>query len=313
MAVQQNKPTLPTHPDRVHRRYDRMVRATGGQGRFIRTQSGHVHVIEAGDGPPVVHLHGNNTSSLSHLMLLEHMTTVRSYLVDRPGSGLSDPANFPRDSFRQCAVQFVDEVLDQLQLDTAVLAGASGGGTWALWYALDRPERVHGLVMLGSIPLLPGARIPMGIRLMATPLLGQVLGRTMKPGRRMLMRLMSSMGEAETILRYPDLLESLVDAAHDPVAMAANVAEFQALLSPLGPRTAVRIRPEDLRRVAVRTLMIWGDRDPVVSVADARAAAELIPRARLEVLSAGHVPQLGHPARVAALLTDFTRAGVSHG
>ena len=144
--------------------------------------------------------------------------------------------------------------------------------------------------MLGSVPLLPGARIPMGIRLMATPLLGQVLGRTMKPGRRMLMHLMSSMGEAETILRYPDLLDSLVDAAHDPVAMAANVAEFQALLSPLGPRTAVRIRPDDLRRVAVRTLMIWGDRDPVVSVADARAAAELIPRARLEVLSAGHVP-----------------------
>jgi pimeloyl-ACP methyl ester carboxylesterase len=151
----------------------------------------------------------------------------------------------------------------------------------------------------------------MGIRLMATPLLGQVLSRTMKPGRRMLMRLMSSMGEAETILRYPDLLDSLVDAAHDPVATAANVAEFQALLSPLGPRTAVRIRPDDLRRVAVRTLMIWGDRDPVVSVADARAAAELIPRARLEVLPAGHVPQLGHPAQVAALLTDLARAGAS--
>ena len=128
--------------------------------------------------------------------------------------------------------------------------------------------------MLGSTPLLPGARIPMGIRLMATPLLGQVLSRTMKPGRRMLMHLMSSVGEADTILRYPDLLDSLVDAAHDPVATAANVAEFQALLSPLGPRTAVRIRPDDLRRVAVRTMMIWGDRDPVVSVADARAAAD---------------------------------------
>ena len=35
MAVHQNKQTLPTHPDRVHRRYDRMVRAAGGQGKFI--------------------------------------------------------------------------------------------------------------------------------------------------------------------------------------------------------------------------------------------------------------------------------------
>ena len=93
----------------------------------------------------------------------------------------------------------------------------------------------------------------------------------------MLMRLMSSMGEADTILRHPDLLDSLVDAARDPVAAAANVAEFQALLSPLGPRAATRIRPDDLRRVAVRTLMIWGDHDPVVSVADAREVAQADP------------------------------------
>ena len=126
-------------------------------------------MIEAGDGPPVVHLHGNNTSSLSHLMLLEHTTGARSFLVDRPGFGLSDPATFPRKDFRHYAVRFVTDVLDELRLDSAVLAGASGGGTWAVWCALDRPERVRGLVILGSIPLLPGARIPLGIRLMATP------------------------------------------------------------------------------------------------------------------------------------------------
>ena len=313
MASQLNRPHVPRHPARLHDEYDRMVRAAGVQGRFIRRQSGRVHVIEAGDGPPVVHLHGNNTSSLSHLMLLEHMTTVRSYLVDRPGFGLSDPDDFPRNSFRQCAVRFVDDVLDELQLESAVLAGASGGGTWAVWYALDRPRRVRGLVLLGSVPLLPGARIPLGIRLMATPMLGHVLSRTVKPGRRMLLRLMSSVGEGDTILRHPDLLDSLLDAAHDPVATAANVAEFQALLSPLGTRSETRIRPDDLRRLAVPTLMIWGDHDPVVSVADARAAADLIPDARLEVLPAGHVPQLGNTAQVAELLEDFIRSGPSHG
>ena len=36
-------------------------------------------------------------------------------------------------------------------------------------------------------------------------------------------------------------------------------------------------------------------------------AAQLIPDARLEVLSAGHVPQLGHPEQVAKLLTAFAR------
>ena len=113
------------------------------------------------------------------------------------------------------------------------------------------------------------------------------------------------MGERDTILRHPDLLDSLIDAAHDPVATAANVAEFRALISPLGTRSAIRIRADDLRQLAVPTLMIWGDRDPVVSVANARAAAKQIPDARLEVLPAGHVPQLGNPARVAELLEDF--------
>ena len=265
-------------------------------------------MIDAGEGPPVVHLHGNNTSSLSHLMLLAHSTGVRSLLIDRPGFGLSDPAIFPRSSFRQSAVQFVLEVLDELGLESAVLAGASGGGTWAIWCALDHPDRVRGLVLLGSVPLLPGARIPLGIRLMATPVLGDVLGRTVRPGRRMLLRLMSSIGEGDTILRHPDLLDSLIDAARDPVATAANVAEFQALLSPFGTRSATRIRQEELRRVAVPTLMIWGDNDPVVSVADAQAAVRLIPDARLEVLPAGHVPQLGNPHRVAQLLADFARS-----
>jgi pimeloyl-ACP methyl ester carboxylesterase len=313
MATQQYKPHAPRHPAAVREGYDRMVRAAGVQSRFFGRPPRRFHVIEAGDGPPVVHLHGDNTSSLSHLMLLEHMTRVRSYLVDRPGRGLSDPGDVPRNSLRPCAIRFIEDVLDELHLESAVLAGASGGGTWAVWYALDRPERVRGLVMLGSVPMLPGARIPLGIRLMATPVLGDVLTRTVKPGRGMLLRLMSSMGEGDTILRHPALLDSLVDAAHDPVATSANVAEFRALLSPLGARRATRIRPDDLPRLAVPTLMIWGDHDPVVSVTDARAAADLIPDARLEVLPAGHVPQLGNPERVAALMEDFIRTLPSRG
>ena len=45
----------------------------------------------------------------------------------------------------------------------------------------------------------------------------------------------------------------------------------------------------------------------MVRVADALAVAELIPDARLEVLPAGHVPQLGNPERVAQLLERFAR------
>ena len=267
-----------------------------------------VHVIDVGRGEAVVHLHGANTSALSHLMLAERMSTTRSFLVDRPGCGLSDPTEFTPGRFRDHAVRFVDEVLDALELGSATLVGASGGGIWATWYALARPERVRGLVMLGSVPALPGVRVPLPLRLTVTPVVGALLARGVKPSRRMLLQLMASMGEADTIVKHPDLLDSLVAGARDPVAVRANREELCALMSPFGWRHPMRLTPQELRRLTAPTLMIWGDHDPVVSVEHARAAATLIPKAQLEVLPAGHVPQLGNPDRVAELLERFVGA-----
>lgn len=88
----------------------------------------------------------------------------------------------------------------------------------------------------------------------------------------------------------------------------ANLAELRALISRRGFRTSMRLSREDLRRLAVPTLMIWGERDPVVPRVHARAVAAEIPHARLEALAAGHVPQLGNPDRVATLLEDFVMA-----
>ena len=50
----------------------------------------------------------------------------------------------------------------------------------------------------------------------------------------MLLRLMASMGEKDTIVRYPELIESIVAAARDPIASATNLAELRAIISPLG-------------------------------------------------------------------------------
>jgi len=304
MTTLRNAAAAPRHTPAIEEVYRRMLRAAGAHGRFVSRPSGRVvHVVEAGAGPPVVHLHGTNTSSLSHLMLLGGTPGTRSYLVDRPGCGLSDPDSFGPGHFREYAVGFVDDVLDALGLDTALLVGASGGGIWATWYALAHPERVRGLVLLGSVPNLPGGRVPLPLRLAATPGVGDLMVRAVKPGRRMLLKMMASVGEAETIVRHPDLLDSLVAGARDPVATRANLAELRALLSLRGIRKSMRLNREDLRRLAVPTLMIWGDRDPVVPLA---LAAE-IPHARLEILPAGHVPQLGNPDRVAALLEEFAK------
>jgi pimeloyl-ACP methyl ester carboxylesterase len=284
------------------------ARPSGG-GRQIEVRSGRrVHVIEAGVGPPVVLLHGSATSSLSLLPVFERLAGVRAIAVDRPGFGQSAPVRVPRERFRDAAVEFLDEILDRLELKTSALAGNSMGGTWGLWYALARPDRVRRLVLLGSAPLLPGTRPPVQLRVTAAPLLGDLLPRVVKPNRRLLVRLMASMGEKDTIVRYPELIESLVAAARDPIASAANLAELRAVISPFGFRPSARIEPDELRRLSVPTLLIWGEHDPVGTVEAARTTARLVPQAQLEVLPAGHVPYLGHPERVSELLSTFVRS-----
>jgi pimeloyl-ACP methyl ester carboxylesterase len=279
--------------------------------REIEIRSGRrVHVVEAGTGPPVLLLHGSGTSSVSLLPLMEHLRDVRAIAVDRPGFGRSEPAPVPRPRFRDAAVEFVDDVIEALALDAPMLAGQSMGGTLSLWYALARPDRVAALALVGSAPLLPGTRAPAPLRLMATPGIGSVLARVAKPDARAVVRLMASMGERDTIVRHPDLIDALVASGNDRVATTTNLAELRAVIAPFGFRREFRVTPDELRQVAVPALVIWGDSDPVGSTGAAEETARLIPGASLEVLSAGHVPYLGHPERVAELLTGFARAAV---
>jgi pimeloyl-ACP methyl ester carboxylesterase len=296
------------HPDEVREVYERILADAVVGHRYIETSSGRrVHLIEAGEGPPVVLLHGGGTSSLSHLPFLAHLEGVRAINVDRPGFGLSDPVHAPRERYRDSAIEFIDEVLDRLELESSALAGASGGGIWALWYTLAHPERVRRLVLLTGVPLLPGTRFPATLRVMVAPLVGDLMAR-MKPSRQMVVRFMAAMGEKDTIVRHPKVIESLVAAGRDPIASAAALAEFRAVGSPFGFRPSLRLHPDELRSLKAPTLVIWGDHDPTGTVEAAQGITSLIPNARLEVLPAGHVPWLGHAERVAELLSRFVRS-----
>ena len=289
--------------------HDQLLDGSGVGRRYVPVRSGRtVHALESGHGPPVLLLHGSSTSSLSHLPLHTRLTTVRAISVDRPGCGLSEaiPVSVPR--FRDDAVRFVDEVADGLGLTSFVVGGNSMGGVWALWYALAHSERVRGVALLGSVPALPGTRVPLALQVATTPLVGDVLARMVKATPQRVVRLLSSVGEGETITRHPDIIRSVVVAGNDPMASAMNLAELRAVISVRGYRRANSVSEDDLRRLGVPTLLIWGDNDPVGSVGCAEAVTRLIPDARLEVLPGGHVPWLGHPDAVSTLLSEFTQA-----
>jgi hypothetical protein len=73
-------------------------------------------------------------------------------------------------------------------------------------------------------------------------LVGDLLLRV-KPSPKVVTRFMAAMGEKDTIVHHPELIESLVAAGRDPIASATALEEYRALLSPLGFRSSVK--PQD--------------------------------------------------------------------
>jgi pimeloyl-ACP methyl ester carboxylesterase len=305
--------TQQPHSAEIHEVYERLLAGASVRSRHVEVDGGgRVHLLEQGAGPPVVLLHGTGNPAGFLLPLLHELHGVRAIAPDRPGVGLSDPVDLPADRYRETAVAWLDRLLDTLELDATTLLGHSGGGVWALWYALAHPDRVTRLAVIG-VPALPRTRCPLPIRLVGTPGLGRLLSRLAPPSRKSVLRLASAVGEKATLAHQPDLVDLLVAAGRDPITDRAAKAEFStlispfALLTPSGFRRRARVRPDELRQLAMPTLVLWGEQDPVGSIPVARAVTELIPDARLEVLPTGHGPWLGQPTRTAAAVTDFAR------
>lgn len=304
--------TLAKHPDEVSDLFDRLLRAAPATGRHVELASGRqAHVIEAGSGDPLVMMHPGGASALLFLPLIERLTGLRAIAVDRPGFGLSDPIDFTRESFRSDVVTWMSQVLDALGLEETALLGSSMGGTWSLWYALEHPERVRRLVLVGAVPMAPGARLPAPLRLMfglmITPGLGSLMSR-MKPSEKAVVQMMSFFGEGETVVAYPEQIEAQVAGGGDPVVAQANLAEMRAVGTALGGvRPEFRLQPHELARLNVPTLIAWGERDPLGDPTVARALADAIPGARLELVPAAHMPWFAEPDRTGELVERFVR------
>ena len=297
----------------VQAAYERVLADTSVGSTFIEAGAGsRIHLLEKGDGPPLVLLHGTTASAGQFMPLFNELDVVRALAPDRPGHGLSDPINLTRDRFRDAVVEWLDQLLDTLDVDTPALLGHSGGGIWALWYALARPDRVQRLVLIAP-PALPGTRCPLPIRLMATPGVGELISRLAPPSPKSVRRFAKFMGEQQTLARHPELIDLFVATGRNPTADRVAREELRALASPFalvspsGFRRRARVRPDELRQLRTPTLVIWGTNEPLGNAAVAQALSDMIPDARLHLLPTGHAPWLGQPVQTAAAITDFVQ------
>lgn len=114
---------------------------------------GEVHVVEMGEGRPLVLLHGITLSALSwHYQLLDLSDRYRVLALDHRGHGKSRAGSDPWSLER--LARDLRQVLEELDLRDAVLVGHSMGGMTVLRFALDHPcvvsDRVAGLVLLST-------------------------------------------------------------------------------------------------------------------------------------------------------------------
>ena len=125
--------------------------------QFIRTDQGITHVLSCGDesAPPLILLHAASTANIVWKPNIEALSAYfRVHAIDILGEvGLSVPYRKNKNSQEQ--VEWLAAVLDELEIDSTAIAGGSAGGCLALNFAIDYPERVEKLVLLGPMGLPP--------------------------------------------------------------------------------------------------------------------------------------------------------------
>ena len=246
------------------------------------------HHLEAGDGPPLVLLHGTafDSAALSYRASLPALAKRHRVLaLDWPGYGESE---VPRSELSMDDhVDLLDGFLREHGVDHAHVAGFSMGGAVALGYALRRADRVASLAMIASYGL--DARMPVPLvayMAMRVPLLHRSVVWGLRRSKTLTRLVLGRLVFADRRL----VTDALIDEVHRQVSAAEAERSFIAWLrGELGPFRLATSYAERLESLGVPTLLLHGRRDRVVPWGKAKSAHGLLPNSRLVV-----VPGCGH-------------------
>jgi pimeloyl-ACP methyl ester carboxylesterase len=267
--------------------------------RKVVVEGRTVNVVDTGgDGPALVFVHGLGGAWQNWLLNIPaFMGSHRVIAPDLPGFGESE---MPREEISiKGYARVLDGLLGELGVESALVVGNSMGGFVSAELALSFSTRVERLVLVSAAglsienyrrsPLLVGARV---WAIGATWLGARGEAVITRPrGRRVGMQL---------LMRYPERLSPpLALELARGTGTPGFVPAMKALLS-YGFR-------DQLARIEVPTLVVWGRNDMLVPRGDAREYVELIgSNARREMFEdTGHLSMLERPSRFNRLLWEF--------
>ncbi|MFZ5475992.1 MAG: alpha/beta fold hydrolase [Myxococcota bacterium] len=255
-----------------------------------------LHVATAGEGPPVLLLHGFPDFWYGWRRLIPALRGFRAIAPDLRGYGESDRPPRIADYAREKLVGDAVGLLDALGVERAHVVGHDWGGGLAWWLAEDHPDRVDRLVVINCPH--PGV-------------LSRMMLRSPDQLRRSWYTLFFQLpGWPEAAVRknLPRILQGSSNKAFTPEELEAYRRAFEGPLH--GPihwyRAAARHPFREPDRIRARTLLLWGERDVALGpqlVAPTLALCEDARVLRFPDLS--HWPHLDDPARVNPAIVAF--------
>ena len=234
--------------------------------------------------PPLVLLHGFTQTGVSWRPVVERLPSgLRILAPDLPGHGTASDLRLDLAASATRLAQLIGD-------EPALVVGYSMGGRTALRLALDHPERVAGLVLVGATAGIddPDER---AARRAADEVLAERIERD------------GVAAFLDTWLAQP-LFDDLEIEPDDRAARLAN--------SPAGLASSLRLTGtgtmdppwwDELARVSAPTVVAWGERDAKFAALGRRLIDAIGPNASATVLPGGHAAHLEHPEAVAATIS----------
>ena len=241
-----------------------------------------------GDGPPLIFIHGYTTTSNFwwHQIpdLAKHYRTVRFDLRGHGDSGKPEDVPYTIEGF----TQDVRDVMDTLKIDSAVIFGLSMGGAVLMRFALDYPQRVVGMGLIGTTAHGLGPAVQSA----------NVLARIEQVG--------AAAASQEVIessfSRHTD--SAIVEWARREVIKTPHHVAVPAICS----LDAFDVRSE-LKNLQKPTLIVVGAEDKITPVASSRLLHHEIAGSELHIVpKAAHFPMLERSHTFNQIALEFLRA-----
>jgi pimeloyl-ACP methyl ester carboxylesterase len=275
---------------------------------FTKGPVTRVHYLELGKGKPVILIHGGGSHSSEWINILKSLSDhFHLYVVDRPGCGLSDTFNYRGTDLRQHAVDFVGSFMDALGLGKAVFLAQSMGGYFSICFAMQYPERVEKLCLIGA-PAGMNHWIPYILRLMGTRGLNSLLMTTVaKPNLKNAENIHKQILVADVAKLSDNYLKHVVASQLLPGTMKSFSTLLENALTLKGWKSKYYIA-DKLNQLKIPVGFIWGDKDAFEKPETGKKKAESINDYQFEIVdNAGHCPWLDQPEKCVSLILSMLK------